>query len=41
MKWMVCIIYVIVVGQFINSKPAVKGKGDTQRSLFLSNECRY
>ena len=36
MKWMVCIIYVIVVGQFINSKPAVKGKGGhTEVIIFI------
>lgn len=34
MKWMVCIIYVIVVGQFINSKPAIKGKGTGRGHYF-------
>ena len=34
MEWMVCIIYVIVVGQFINSKFAVKGKGTHRGHYF-------
>lgn len=34
MKWIVCIIYVIVVGQLINNKPAVKGKGTHRGHYF-------
>lgn len=34
MEWMVCIIYVIVVGQFINSKPTIKGKGTHRGNYF-------